>query len=85
VHHQLLQQSFLLSTIIGIIIIICFLLYSSTTFIIGIYSLQNGKPPLGFLNPFIYNLGERGFHDVVSGCNAGCYQNRGFCALKGFE
>ncbi|EJD01556.1 tripeptidyl peptidase A [Fomitiporia mediterranea MF3/22] len=34
--------------------------------------LSNGKPPLGFLNPFIYSIGKAGFNDITIGNNPGC-------------
>lgn len=34
--------------------------------------LTAGKPPLGFLNPLIYSLEGKGFHDVVVGNAPGC-------------
>merc|ERR1712000_192545 len=49
------------------------------------YRLQHGKPTLGFLNPLIYSMNGKGFHDVVKDCNNGCYKGRGFCATPGFD
>jgi tripeptidyl-peptidase I len=34
--------------------------------------LTAGKPSLGFLNPLIYSLDGKGFHDVVVGNAPGC-------------
>jgi len=45
--------------------------------------LTAGKPPLGFLNPFIYQNGAA-FNDVTSGSNPGAGKI-GFSALKGWD
>ncbi|XP_074789517.1 tripeptidyl-peptidase 1 [Athene noctua] len=50
--------------------------------------LQRGLPPLGFLNPALYQLQERGhdaaLYDVTQGCHLSCLdgavQGQGFCA-----
>lgn len=34
--------------------------------------LSNGRPPLGFLNPWIYLFGHRGLNDVTHGGSTGC-------------
>lgn len=34
--------------------------------------LRVGKPALGFLNPFFYNLGYRGLNDITLGGSDGC-------------
>lgn len=34
--------------------------------------LQSGKPPLGFLNPWIYSEGYKGLNDIVNGGSTGC-------------
>ena len=31
-----------------------------------------GKPPLGFLNPLVYNLGYEAFNDIKVGNAPGC-------------
>lgn len=43
-----------------------------------------GKPPLGFLNPFIYAYREQAFHDILSGSALGCGV-KGFPAQKGWD
>ncbi|KZP09215.1 subtilisin-like protein [Athelia psychrophila] len=48
------------------------------------YLISQGKPPLGFLNPFLYSKGYKGFKDIVSGGNEGCGTD-GFKALKGWD
>ncbi|OJT05440.1 Tripeptidyl-peptidase SED2 [Trametes pubescens] len=46
---------------------------------------QQGRPPLGFLNPLLYSLGgTAAFTDVVSGSNPGC-GTEGFPALAGWD
>jgi len=55
----------------------------------GVFGLLNnarlaaGKPPLGFLNPFIYQNGAA-FNDVTSGKNNAGFGN-GFTAVKGWD
>ncbi|KAH9165954.1 peptidase S8/S53 domain-containing protein [Lactarius sanguifluus] len=62
----------------------------STPIVAGIISLLNdyrlsqGKHPLGFLNPWIYDGGLNGFNDIVSGSNPGCNTN-GFSAIVGWD
>ena len=34
--------------------------------------MSSGKPPLGFLNPFLYKLGYQGLTDIVTGGSRGC-------------
>ncbi|KAL9064217.1 MAG: hypothetical protein Q9161_009011 [Pseudevernia consocians] len=56
----------------------------------AIFSLVNdalaaeGKPALGWLNPWIYSKGFGGFTDVVAGSNPGC-NTAGFPAKKGWD
>jgi tripeptidyl-peptidase-1 len=45
--------------------------------------LASGKPPLGFLNPFIYQ-NAAAFHDVLLGCNK-FSGTHGFMAAKGWD
>ena len=33
---------------------------------------EQGKPSLGFLNPFLYLIGHRGLHDITGGAAEGC-------------
>ncbi|KAH9071474.1 peptidase S8/S53 domain-containing protein [Lactarius deliciosus] len=62
----------------------------STPIVAGVISLLNdhrlshGKPPLGFLNPWLYGGGLNGFNDVVSGSNPGCNTD-GFSAIVGWD
>lgn len=47
----------------------------------GIVSLLNdarlskGLPPLGFLNPLLYTIGQAGLNDITEGNNPGCGTN----------
>ena len=34
--------------------------------------MSKGLPPLGFLNPWIYQVGQKGFNDIVDGGSTGC-------------
>lgn len=35
--------------------------------------ISSGQPPLGFLNPFIYEVGYEGLTDIVDGGSVGCF------------
>jgi hypothetical protein len=48
------------------------------------YLLSNGQPPLGFLNPWLYEAGRVGFYDITSGTNPGC-DTDGFSAVVGWD
>ncbi|KAH9053897.1 subtilisin-like protein [Lactarius vividus] len=48
------------------------------------YRLSQGRPPLGFLNPWLYGGGLNGLNDIVSGSNPGCDTN-GFPAIVGWD
>ncbi|KAL7626034.1 hypothetical protein AAE478_002803 [Parahypoxylon ruwenzoriense] len=56
----------------------------------GIISLVNdalistGRPPLGFLNPWLYSRGHKGLTDIVSGSAVGCGVD-GFPATGGWD
>ncbi|KAI1102674.1 tripeptidyl-peptidase 1 precursor [Jackrogersella minutella] len=56
----------------------------------GIISLVNdalistGKPPLGFLNPWLYSKGYKGLTDITSGSAVGCGVD-GFPATEGWD
>lgn len=56
----------------------------------GVLSLVNdalitiGRPPLGFLNPWLYTIGFAGFTDITSGSTLGCNSD-GFPAAKGWD
>jgi tripeptidyl-peptidase-1 len=46
--------------------------------------ISSGKPTLGFLNPWLYKKGYKGFTDVLSGGNGGC-NTTGFAVTKGWD
>ncbi|KAF8271222.1 subtilisin-like protein [Lactarius quietus] len=48
------------------------------------YRISQGKPPLGFLNPWLYGGGLAGLNDITSGSNPGCGTN-GFPAIVGWD
>ncbi|KAH9839170.1 family S53 protease [Rhodofomes roseus] len=48
--------------------------------------LSAGKPPLGFLNPFLYSTGSSGLTDITSGNNYACSNyTTGFNAAIGWD
>lgn len=49
------------------------------------YRVANGKPPLGFLNPFLYQNSVRGIRDIRMGNNIDCHQNPAFPAKYGWD
>jgi tripeptidyl-peptidase I len=63
---------------------------ASTPLMSGIIALVNdariaaGKAQLGFLNPWIYKRGHRGFTDITSGSAVGC-DTKGFPAKEGWD
>ncbi|KAF8257993.1 peptidase S8/S53 domain-containing protein [Lactarius quietus] len=62
----------------------------TTPIVAGIISLLNdnriaeGKPPRGFLNPWLYGTARKGFTDIVEGSNPGCGTD-GFPAIVGWD
>ena len=48
------------------------------------YLLTQGKPSLGFLNPWLYKKGFNALNDIISGNNPGC-GTKGFSAIKGWD
>ncbi|KAI9459844.1 subtilisin-like protein [Lactarius psammicola] len=48
------------------------------------YQLSKGRPPLGWLNPFLYSFGRAGLNDITFGSNPGC-KTRGFSAIEGWD
>jgi len=46
--------------------------------------LAEGKPTLGFLNPWLYSVGFKGFVDVTEGSTKGCGTS-GFPAMTGWD
>jgi tripeptidyl-peptidase-1 len=43
------------------------------------------KPPLGFLNPWLYSTAASAFTDISSGQNYGCSSGPGFSAKTGWD
>ncbi|KAJ6483851.1 tripeptidyl peptidase A [Mycena vitilis] len=48
------------------------------------WRLRNGKPTMGFLNPFLYGVGLEGMVDMTDGFVNGCEQS-GFDATEGWD
>ncbi|CUA75752.1 tripeptidyl-peptidase I [Rhizoctonia solani] len=48
------------------------------------YRLSQGKPPLGFLNPWLYSTAVSALNDITSGSNPGCGTS-GFTARAGWD
>jgi tripeptidyl-peptidase I len=46
--------------------------------------IADGKPPLGWLNPWLYAIGHRGFNDITIGSTLGCGTD-GFPAKPGWD
>ncbi len=63
---------------------------ASTPTVAAIIALVNdalidaGRPPLGFLNPWLYSVGASAFRDVKVGSNMGC-NTSGFPATEGWD
>jgi hypothetical protein len=65
-------------------------LWASFTALVNEQAAQNGQPPVGFLNPAIYALGQSSlyascFHDIVSGNNTNDLSPAKFFAVKGYD
>lgn len=58
--------------------------FASIVALLNDYLASQGKPSLGFLNPFLYGKGVSGLRDIVGGNNPGCGTN-GFSAVKGWD
>ncbi|CEJ81039.1 hypothetical protein VHEMI01191 [[Torrubiella] hemipterigena] len=64
---------------------------ASAPLVASVISLLNdelvakGKPPLGFLNPWLYKRGNRGFRDIAKGHSNGCNTVPGFRAIQGWD
>ncbi|KAF8257948.1 peptidase S8/S53 domain-containing protein [Lactarius quietus] len=48
------------------------------------YRISQGRPALGFLNPWLYGKGHAGFNDIKLGFNPGC-DTKGFPAIAGWD
>ncbi|KAF2839525.1 tripeptidyl-peptidase 1 precursor [Patellaria atrata CBS 101060] len=46
--------------------------------------ISSGKKPLGFLNPWLYSKGYKGFTDILAGNSSGC-ETSGFPVTKGWD
>jgi tripeptidyl-peptidase-1 len=46
--------------------------------------VAEGKPPLGFLNPWLYSKGYKGFTDITGGNTSSC-GTAGFPVTKGWD
>jgi tripeptidyl-peptidase I len=63
---------------------------ASAPIVAGVVALVNdalmaeGRPPMGWLNPWLYGKGYKGFKDVVSGSASGC-NGAGFPAQVGWD
>ncbi|KAJ7256391.1 subtilisin-like protein [Mycena rebaudengoi] len=58
-------------------------IFASVIGLINDQLIETGKPPLGFLNPFLY-ANPKAFNDVILGHNTGCNTN-GFAAGTGWD
>jgi len=59
-------------------------LMSSVIALVNDALISSGKSPLGFLNPWLYKKGYKGFTDILSGGNGGC-NTTGFPVTKGWD
>lgn len=61
---------------------------ASTPVVAGIVSRLNsariaqGKPRMGFLNPWLYSQGQTGLTDIVLGSSTGCQRNPGDARVR---
>ena len=46
------------------------------------HRISLGRRPLGFLNPFIYNVGYKGLTDITMGGSTGCTGTDQYTGLK---
>ena len=65
-------------------------LWAAFTALVNEQAAQNGQPPVGFVNPAIYALGQSSlyascFHDIVSGNNTNDLSPGKFFAVKGYD
>ena len=58
--------------------------FASVTALLNDELLNQGKSPLGFLNPLIYSSAASALNDVTTGSNPGCNTN-GFPAAAGWD
>ena len=48
------------------------------------FLLYKDRSPLGFLNPFLYGVGQDGLNDITQGSNPAC-KTDGFSAIAGWD
>ncbi|MGA2176425.1 MAG: protease pro-enzyme activation domain-containing protein [Verrucomicrobiota bacterium] len=65
-------------------------LWAGFTALVNQQAAQNGRPPVGFLNPAVYGLGQGGlyplcFHDITTGNNTNDVGTNKFFAVAGFD
>jgi hypothetical protein len=65
-------------------------LWAGFTALVNQQAAQNGQPPVGFLNPAIYGLGQSSlypscFHDITTGDNTNDVSTNKFFAVAGFD
>jgi tripeptidyl-peptidase-1 len=59
-------------------------LMSSIIALVNDALISSGKQPLGFLNPWLYSEGYKGFTDITEGTSGGC-NTTGFPVTKGWD
>jgi tripeptidyl-peptidase-1 len=59
-------------------------LASSVLSLVNDALIADGKPPLGFLNPWLYSKGYKGFTDITGGNTSSC-GTAGFPVTKGWD
>lgn len=59
-------------------------IFASVIGLLNDYRLSQGKPTLGFLNPWLYSAGRKGLNDITIGSNPGC-GTKGFPAGPGWD
>jgi tripeptidyl-peptidase-1 len=57
---------------------------SAVISLVNDFLIASGRPPLGFLNPWLYAGGFKAFTDITSGSAIGC-GTEGFPAQKGWD
>jgi subtilase family serine protease len=65
-------------------------LWAGFTALVNEQAAQNGRPPVGFLNPAIYGIGQGSlyascFHDITEGHNTNDVSTNKFFAVKGYD
>ena len=58
---------------------------SSIIALLNDYLASKGKAPLGFLNPWLYKRGNRGFRDIAKGATNGCKTVPAFPSGEGWD